>query len=60
VRRRFEERFTARRMARDYVRVYRGLVGRAAQPGRGSKRPVNGGTRIGEDELFSDVDTHFD
>jgi len=60
VRRRFEERFTARRMARDYVRVYRGLVGRAAQPGRGSKRPVNGGTRIGEDELFSDVDTHVD
>jgi hypothetical protein len=32
VRRRFEERFTARRMARDYVRVYRSLVGRAAQP----------------------------
>ena len=60
VRRRFEERFTARRMARDYVRVYRSLVGRAAQPGRGSKRPVNGGTRIGGDELFSDVDTHVD
>ena len=60
VRRRFEERFTARRMARDYVRVYRGLVGRAAQPGHGSKRPVNGGTRIGGDELFSDVDTHVD
>jgi hypothetical protein len=42
------------------VRVYRGLVRRAAQPGRGSKRPVNGGARIGGDELVSDVDTHVD
>ena len=34
VRRRFEERFTARRMARDYVRVYRNLVYHAVAPGR--------------------------
>ena len=60
VRRRFEERFTARRMAKDYVRVYRGLVHRAAQV-RGPKRiSANGGTRISGDELVSDVDTHAD
>lgn len=30
IRRRFEERFTARRMAQDYLRVYRGLMDRVA------------------------------
>ena len=30
IRKRFEERFTARRMARDYLAVYQDLVGRAA------------------------------
>ncbi|HZU90834.1 MAG TPA: hypothetical protein VE993_16410, partial [Stellaceae bacterium] len=30
VRRRFEERFSAERMARDYVALYRGLFGRGA------------------------------
>jgi len=60
VRRRFEERFTARRMANDYVRVYRGLVYRAAQSGRDIKFSINGGARIGGDELVSDVDTHVD
>ena len=30
IRKRFEERFTARRMARDYLAVYRDLVGKAA------------------------------
>jgi hypothetical protein len=37
VRSRFEERFTAHRMAKDYVRVYRGLVRHVAQPGRGDE-----------------------
>jgi glycosyltransferase involved in cell wall biosynthesis len=60
VRRRFEERFTARRMANDYVRVYRGLVYRAAHSGRDIKFSINGGARIGGDELVSDVDTHVD
>jgi glycosyltransferase involved in cell wall biosynthesis len=61
VRRRFEERFTARRMARDYVRVYRGLVHHSAQQVRGTKKiSANGGARIGGDELVSDVDTHAD
>jgi glycosyltransferase involved in cell wall biosynthesis len=31
VRRRFEERFTARRMAAEYLQLYRGLIGGAAQ-----------------------------
>ena len=58
VRRRFEERFTARRMATDYVRVYQSFVYRAARPGRSTKHPVNGSARISEDELVSDVNTH--
>ena len=60
VRRRFEERFTARRMATDYVRVYQSLAYHSAQRGRSTKYPVNGGARISEDELVSDVDTHAD
>jgi glycosyltransferase involved in cell wall biosynthesis len=60
VRRRFEERFTARRMATDYVRVYQGLVHHAAQPGHRTKYPINGGARISGDELVSDVDMHAD
>jgi glycosyltransferase involved in cell wall biosynthesis len=60
VRRRFEERFTAHRMATDYVRVYQGLVHHAAQPGRRTKYPINGGARISGDKLVSDVDMHAD
>jgi glycosyltransferase involved in cell wall biosynthesis len=60
VRRRFEERFTARRMATDYVRVYQSLVYHATQRGRSTKYPVNGGARISGDELVSDADTHAD
>src|SRR6202051_1389709 len=60
VRRRFEERFTARRMAKDYVRVYQSLAYHAAQPGRGTKYPVNGGARISGDELVSAADKHAD
>jgi hypothetical protein len=60
VRSRFEERFTARRMAKDYVRVYRGLLRHAAQPGRGTRHPVNGGAHVRGDELVNDVDAHAD
>jgi glycosyltransferase involved in cell wall biosynthesis len=60
VRSRFEERFTARRMAKDYVRVYRGLLRHAAQPGRGTRHPVNGGAHVSGDELVNDVDAHAD
>jgi glycosyltransferase involved in cell wall biosynthesis len=56
VRRRFEERFTARRMAKDYVRVYQGLARHAVRPGRATKYPVNGGARMSGDELVSAVD----
>src|SRR6202040_1002666 len=59
VRRRFEERFTARRMAKDYVRVYQSLAYHAARPGRGAKYPINGGARISGDEL-SAADKHAD
>jgi Glycosyl transferases group 1 len=50
VRRRFEERFTAHRMAKDYLRVYRSRF--AAQP----ERIVNGGRCANGDELVIDVD----
>jgi glycosyltransferase involved in cell wall biosynthesis len=59
VRRRFEERFTARRMASDYVRVYRKLVHAVARP-RDVKYQTNGGARIGEEELIRNVITHAD
>jgi hypothetical protein len=42
VRRRFEERFTARRMGKDYVRVYQSLAYHAARPRRGTKYPITG------------------
>jgi hypothetical protein len=59
VRCRFEERFTARRMAKDYVRVYRGLLRRGAQTGWAQAR-VNGAADIGGDESVNDEDTHAD
>jgi len=58
VRRRFEERFTAHRMASDYVRVYRKLAHPAARP-RDVKYQTNGGARISE-ELISDEVLHAD
>jgi glycosyltransferase involved in cell wall biosynthesis len=45
VRRRFEERFTARRMANDYIRAYQSLVSHVAPPARGIKHHVNGGAK---------------
>jgi glycosyltransferase involved in cell wall biosynthesis len=50
VRRRFEERFTARRMANDYIRVYRRLVRHAGQTS-GIKKRINGGAIGSEDQL---------
>jgi len=60
VRRRFEERFTAHRMASDYVRVYRSLVRHAARPARDTVSQVNGGAHISEHELVSDASAHAD
>ena len=57
VRRRFEERFTARRMATDYVRVYRGLARQAAHPPRAVRFASGAGLRAA-DQLVSDVDPH--
>jgi hypothetical protein len=59
VRRRFEERFTAHRMASDYVRIYRKLVHHAVGRPR-VKYQTNGGVRISEEELISDVNIHAD
>jgi glycosyltransferase involved in cell wall biosynthesis len=41
IRARFEERFTARRMAKDYVAIYRQLIGEARRPAR----TVNGASK---------------
>jgi glycosyltransferase involved in cell wall biosynthesis len=60
IRCRFEERFTARRMASDYVRIYRNLVRHAARPARDAAHGANGGTRIGGTEPIGDVATHAD
>jgi glycosyltransferase involved in cell wall biosynthesis len=60
VRRRFEERFTARRMANDYVRVYRSLVHHAAHRTSDIKHLANGGALISGDELVLDADINAD
>jgi glycosyltransferase involved in cell wall biosynthesis len=59
VRRRFEERFTAHRMASDHLRVYRKLVHHASARPRDVKYQTNGGERIGE-KLISGEITHAD
>jgi glycosyltransferase involved in cell wall biosynthesis len=60
IRRRFEERFTARRMANDYVRIYRNLIRHASHPMRDAARGANGAARIGATEPIKDVSTHAD
>jgi glycosyltransferase involved in cell wall biosynthesis len=59
VRRRFEERFTAHRMANDYVRVYRSLVRHAAQARR-SRKHLNGDARIGASQVVTDLNGDAD
>jgi glycosyltransferase involved in cell wall biosynthesis len=51
VRRCFEERFTARRMASDYVRLYKNLVRQAQNSPGDEVHYVNGNTRIIGNEL---------
>jgi glycosyltransferase involved in cell wall biosynthesis len=60
IRRRFEERFTARRMANDYVRIYRSLVRHSARPVRDAVLSANGGARPGGTEPNKSVITHAD
>ena len=57
VRRRFEERFTAHRMAREYAQVYHGLVHRTP---RHKSTLGQRGTLIGAEELVSNLNTHTD
>jgi glycosyltransferase involved in cell wall biosynthesis len=60
IRRRFEERFTARRMANDYVRIYRNFVRHASRPTRDAAHGANGNARIGGTEPRANVTTHAD
>jgi glycosyltransferase involved in cell wall biosynthesis len=55
IRRRFEERFGADRMANDYVRVYRNLVRHAARLARDAAHGSDKGARIGGTELIADL-----
>jgi glycosyltransferase involved in cell wall biosynthesis len=57
VRRRFEERFTAHRMANDYVRVYRSVVRHAAQARR-IKKHVNGDAPISANLVVTDLNAN--
>ncbi len=57
VRRRFDERFTARRMATDYVRIYRGLARQATHSSRAARFASGAGLRV-SDQLVSDVEPH--
>jgi glycosyltransferase involved in cell wall biosynthesis len=60
VRLRFEERFTARRMATDYVRLYKSLVRQTARSPRDAVHQVNGKAGFSGDELANDVMTAAD
>jgi glycosyltransferase involved in cell wall biosynthesis len=51
VRRCFEERFTARRMASDYVQLYKNLVRQAGKTSRDAVHHTNGNVRIIGNEL---------
>jgi glycosyltransferase involved in cell wall biosynthesis len=59
VRRRFEERFSSRRMATDYLRIYRTLL-RQSHPERRLRLDVSGAARINGDGLVSDAGLHVD
>ena len=50
IRRRFEERFTSARMAKDYVRLYRKLIAK-----RGREKALNG-TRLQPDYRPGDLE----
>ncbi len=61
VRRGFEERFTARRMAREYAQVYHGLVHRTPRQACDAKALLaNVGQLVGGEELVSNLNTHTD
>lgn len=59
VRRQFEERFSARRMAKDYVRVYRNLARARSRAELTDPLSRNGAARVKrKDPVITDVETH--
>jgi glycosyltransferase involved in cell wall biosynthesis len=56
VRARFEERFSARRMTNDYLRIYRMLLKR--HPERSLRVGLDGGARVNGDEPVTDAGLH--
>ena len=60
IRRRFEERFTARRMASDYIRIYRNLVRHAARPARVAAHGAMEVRASAGPNSIADVATHAD
>jgi glycosyltransferase involved in cell wall biosynthesis len=59
VRRRFEKRFSARRMAEDYVRIYQTLL-RRSRTSTSSRSVVNEVTRVNGDKYLTDAGLHAD
>ena len=59
VRRRFEERFSAQRMARDYVHVYRNLVKTNSRAELGNPSSGDGSVRVTRiDPALTDIEMH--
>jgi glycosyltransferase involved in cell wall biosynthesis len=59
VRQRFEQRFSARRMANDYLRIYQMLL-RQSRPGRNLRPVAAGATRVNGGDLLTDAGLHAD
>jgi len=57
VRRCFEERFSARRMVNDYLRIYR-MLWKNAHPERSLRVGLDGGARVNGDEPVTDAGLH--
>ena len=57
VRWRFEERFSARRMMNDYLRIYR-MLAKQSHAERGLRVSVGGAARVNGDELVTDAGLH--
>jgi glycosyltransferase involved in cell wall biosynthesis len=61
VRRRFEARFLASRMARDYVKVYRRLVRGRSRPDSDGRDSPNGSVRVRRSDVgIAEIETHVE
>jgi hypothetical protein len=61
VRRRFEARFSAGRMARDYVRLYRRLVSAKSRASPDLRYSSNGSVLVKRTDLgLTDIETHLE